>query len=108
MVFVHAMRVTALVVVGLASAQALFVVSWYIRYALVPPRRVWHVLSVGIGLLLAYKQMLFETTYLLIAHAAFTWASPTLISSALFIMTGVHFLYADARERVRRRRGGHR
>ena len=93
------LRVFALMFLSVAIVQDVSVVFWYAHFGLSTPRRVLHVVSVGLGFLLAYSHMAIETVRLLMADAPLGWSSPMLISSAAFTMVGVHFLWLDARRR---------
>lgn len=94
------LRAFTFLVVVAAVLQDAFVVVWYVNHGLIGPRRLLHIVSVGIGLLFAYGFMLATVGVLFFTHAASTVASPMCIASAVFTMYGVHNLYLEGRRRV--------
>jgi len=96
-----ALRLIAITCLALGAIHALAIVLWYVRSSTASPRRVWHVVSVGLGVLLLYEQLGVTLATSIIAHAPLTWQSPKIIAAVLFIGCGVQYLYEN-------KRGAHR
>jgi predicted membrane channel-forming protein YqfA (hemolysin III family) len=96
------MRAVALLLLLLGAVQDVSVILWYARARFIKPRKIWHVLSVGLGLLLAYAALALEFVRRIVTDAPTTILAPLIISSSLFLMFGVHALWAEARTKTER------
>jgi hypothetical protein len=97
---VTALRFFAILILVLGLVQAVTVILWYVRSSLLPPRRLFHIVSVGVGISFAYVHLIEDVFGYIRAGSPLSWASPRCIIAGLFIGVGVHFLYLDRRARV--------
>ena len=93
------LRVAACCALCLGAAHALGIVLWYARRQGASPRRVWHVVSVGLGIVLLYEHLFTMIVASMFLRSPLSWQSPKVITAVLFIGCGAQLLYDGSRTR---------